>query len=106
MSAAGSACVIASDQDGPDRGATTMRAVIRKALARISDGRIVLEPGRYLVAEAGMLLTRVIRVKQGESRAFLIVDAAMNDLLRPSLYDAWHDIVPAAFDSVAAGATL
>jgi diaminopimelate decarboxylase len=56
-------------------------------------GRIVLEPGRHLVAEAGLLLTRVIRVKQTESRAFLIVDAAMNDLLRPSLYDAWHDVV-------------
>jgi diaminopimelate decarboxylase len=56
-------------------------------------GRIVLEPGRWLVAEAGALLTRVIRVKPGDSRRFLIVDAAMNDLLRPSLYDAWHEIV-------------
>ncbi|MGH8178276.1 MAG: diaminopimelate decarboxylase [Steroidobacter sp.] len=67
--------------------------VIREAFANFN-GRIVLEPGRYLVAEAGVLLTRVIRVKQGKSRAFLIVDAAMNDLLRPSLYDAWHDIAP------------
>ena len=56
------------------------------------DGRLVLEPGRYLVAEAGLLLTRVIRVKKGESRDFLVVDAAMNDLARPSLYGAWHDI--------------
>ncbi len=64
---------------------------IREALAGF-EGRIVLEPGRYLVAEAGILLTRVVRTKQGESRNFLIVDAAMNDLLRPSLYDAWHDI--------------
>ncbi len=54
----------------------------------------MLEPGRYLVAEAGVLMTRVIRVKEGASRSFLIVDAAMNDLLRPSLYDAWHEIVP------------
>jgi diaminopimelate decarboxylase len=68
-------------------------AVIREALAGF-EGRIVLEPGRYLVAEAGVLMTRVIRVKQGEQRRFLVVDAAMNDLLRPSLYDAWHDIVP------------
>lgn len=67
--------------------------VIRNSLAGFT-GRIVLEPGRWLVAEAGVLLTRVIRVKQGEQRAFLVVDAAMNDLLRPSLYDAWHDIVP------------
>ena len=55
-------------------------------------GRIILEPGRYLVAEAGVLLTRVIRTKGNEERRFLVVDAAMNDLLRPSLYEAWHDI--------------
>jgi diaminopimelate decarboxylase len=67
-------------------------AAIRDALDGF-DGRIVLEPGRYLVAEAGMLLTRVLRSKQGGEREFLVVDAAMNDLLRPSLYDAWHDIV-------------
>ncbi len=67
-------------------------AEIRGALAGY-DGRIVLEPGRYLVAEAGMLLTRVLRSKQGEQREFLVLDAAMNDLARPSLYDAWHDIV-------------
>lgn len=64
---------------------------IRDALAGF-EGRILLEPGRYLVAEAGMLLTRVIRTKRGENRNFLVVDAAMNDLMRPSLYDAWHDI--------------
>lgn len=57
-------------------------------------GRLLFEPGRHLVAEAGGLLTRVIRVKQGVERQFLVLDAAMNDLQRPSLYDAWHDIVP------------
>ncbi|HEX3895359.1 MAG TPA: diaminopimelate decarboxylase [Rudaea sp.] len=67
--------------------------VLRRALAGF-DGRILLEPGRWLVAEAGVLLTRVIRVKQGQQRRFLVVDAAMTDLLRPSLYDAWHDILP------------
>ena len=67
--------------------------VIRHALAGF-DSRILLEPGRWLVAEAGVLLTRVVRVKRGQQRTFLILDAAMNDLLRPSLYDAWHDIVP------------
>jgi diaminopimelate decarboxylase len=81
-----------SDQDEPITP-RAYAAVIRTALADFN-GRVVLEPGRYLVAEAGTLLTRVIRVKQGESRTFLIVDAAMNDLIRPSLYDAWHDIVP------------
>lgn len=75
--------------------------VIRQELAGF-DGRILLEPGRWLVAEAGVLLTRVIRVKQGAQRKFLIVDAAMNDLVRPSLYDAWHDIVPLAQSARAA----
>jgi diaminopimelate decarboxylase len=67
--------------------------VIREALADFR-GRLLLEPGRHLVAEAGVLLTRVIRVKPGIERSFLVLDAAMNDLQRPSLYDAWHDIVP------------
>jgi diaminopimelate decarboxylase len=81
-----------ADQESPIEPAQYTTA-IRSAL-RGFEGRIVLEPGRYLVAEAGALVTRVIRVKQGASRHFLIIDAAMNDLLRPSLYDAWHDIVP------------
>ncbi|MCF8707305.1 diaminopimelate decarboxylase [Rhizorhapis sp. SPR117] len=54
--------------------------------------RMVFEPGRVIVGNAGALLTEVIRVKQGATQPFVIVDAAMNDLLRPSLYDAWHDI--------------
>ena len=68
---------------------------IRGALADYH-GKLLLEPGRYLVAEAGVLLTRVVRVKPGVERTFLVLDAAMNDLQRPSLYDAWHDIVPVA----------
>jgi len=66
---------------------------IREALAGY-EGRILLEPGRWLVAEAGVLLTRVVRVKRGQQRQFLILDAAMTELIRPSLYDAWHDMVP------------
>jgi diaminopimelate decarboxylase len=73
--------------------ATDYVAEIREALDGFG-GRIVLEPGRYLVAEAGLLLSRVLLEKEGEARRFLVLDAAMNDLLRPSLYDAWHDIVP------------
>ena len=67
-------------------------AEIRTALAGFN-GRILLEPGRWLLAEAGILLSRVLLEKHGEARRFLVLDAAMNDLLRPSLYDAWHDIV-------------
>lgn len=55
---------------------------------------IEIEPGRNIVGNAGVLLSRVIYVKNGEDRDFLIVDAAMNDLLRPAMYGAHHDIVP------------
>src|SRR5690606_5100557 len=55
---------------------------------------IEIEPGRNIVGNAGILLTSVIWLKEGEGRDFLIVDAAMNDLLRPSMYGAHHDIVP------------
>jgi diaminopimelate decarboxylase len=72
-------------------------AEIRAALAGF-EGRILLEPGRYLVAEAGLLLTRVLLTKKGEQRDFLVLDAAMNDLVRPTLYDAWHDIERVAGD--------
>lgn len=58
--------------------------------------RILLEPGRSLIGNAGVLLTRVEYLKPGAERSFAIVDAAMNDLMRPALYDAWHDIVPVA----------
>ena len=56
-------------------------------------GRLLVEPGRWLVAEAGLLLSRVLLTKEGASRRFVVLDAAMNDMLRPSLYEAWHDIV-------------
>jgi diaminopimelate decarboxylase len=56
------------------------------------DARLVFEPGRLIVGNAGVLLSRVIRVKPGVTDPFVIVDAAMNDLMRPALYDAWHRI--------------
>jgi diaminopimelate decarboxylase len=56
------------------------------------DVRLTFEPGRVIVGNAGVLVSRVIRVKSGATTDFVIIDAAMNDLLRPSLYDAWHDI--------------
>ena len=54
--------------------------------------RLMFEPGRVIVGNAGIMLTRVIRVKEGATYPFVVVDAGMNDLLRPSLYDAWHNI--------------
>jgi diaminopimelate decarboxylase len=65
-------------------------------VAERRDMRIMIEPGRALVGEAGVLLTRVLYLKHGEERNFAIVDAAINDLLRPALYDAWHEIVSVA----------
>jgi len=65
--------------------------VIRDAVGQRPLG-IMLEPGRSLVGNAGLLLTRVEYLKPGESRHFAIVDAAMNDLLRPALYEAWHEV--------------
>ena len=56
--------------------------------------KLLLEPGRFLVGNAGLLLTRVLYLKPGADRNFAVVDAAMNDLLRPALYDAWHDVQP------------
>lgn len=58
--------------------------------------RVLLEPGRRLVGNAGVLLTKVEYLKHGEDKHFAIVDAAMNDLARPALYEAWHDIVTVA----------
>ncbi len=58
------------------------------------DCRILVEPGRSLVGDTGILVSRVIYIKDGEHDRFLIIDAGMNDLLRPSLYDAFHEIVP------------
>ena len=55
---------------------------------------IEIEPGRLIAGNAGILVSSVIYLKSGEGRDFLILDAAMNDLIRPAMYDAWHDIVP------------
>ena len=55
---------------------------------------IEIEPGRLIAGNAGLLVSSVIYVKSGEGRDFLILDAAMNDLIRPAMYGAWHDIVP------------
>jgi diaminopimelate decarboxylase len=65
---------------------------------------LAFEPGRVLTAAAGLLVSQVLYIKEGSTRRFVIVDAAMNDLMRPALYDAWHDIVPVRLPQ--AGASL
>ncbi len=69
-------------------------AALARRLTHNLSFKLAFEPGRALVANAGVLLSRVIFVKPGVTRRFIIQDAAMNDLIRPSLYDAWHEIVP------------
>ncbi|MDI6027738.1 diaminopimelate decarboxylase [Corticibacterium sp. UT-5YL-CI-8] len=68
-------------------------AIVRKHMSGLGL-KIMFEPGRLLVGNAGILVSEVIFVKEGEAKNFLIVDAAMNDLIRPTLYDAFHDIRP------------
>ena len=73
-------------------GATEYLAPLLKVLAGRQE-KLLFEPGRSLVGNAGLLLTRVEVLKHGEEKNFAVVDAAMNDLARPALYDAWHDIL-------------
>ncbi len=68
-----------------------------KMIRRISDPldvKLIFEPGRMIVGNAGILVSQVVYVKQGADRKFLILDAGMNDLIRPALYDSWHNIIP------------
>ena len=72
---------------------TEYAAAIEKALGGF-EGRLLLEPGRFIVAQAGALVARVLQVKRNGKKTFVITDAAMNDLIRPALYQAHHEIVP------------
>lgn len=74
---------------------TDYAALVRELIVPLG-AKIEIEPGRSIVGDAGLLVSRVINVKEGVSRKFVIVDAAMNDLIRPSLYDAYHGIIPVA----------
>jgi diaminopimelate decarboxylase len=67
-------------------------AQVVKRATRGLDCKLIFEPGRLIVGNAGILVTRVLYLKRGEAKTFVIVDAAMNDLVRPTLYDAHHDI--------------
>jgi diaminopimelate decarboxylase len=67
--------------------------VVKRATLNL-DCRLIFEPGRLLVGNAGVLVTRVLYLKPGEPKTFIIVDAGMNDLIRPTLYDAYHEIRP------------
>jgi diaminopimelate decarboxylase len=83
----------------PDPGAYA--AVVKRA-TRDLGCQLIFEPGRLIVGNAGILVARVLYVKRGEAKTFVIVDAGMNDLVRPTLYDAHHDIRPVREPEVAA----
>jgi len=76
----------------PPQPAELTRALLDRLQSR--DVEIIVEPGRAIVGNAGVLLTEVLYLKHGEEHNFAIVDAAMNDLMRPSLYGAWQEIIP------------
>jgi diaminopimelate decarboxylase len=82
------------DRDMPLPPSPEAYGAMVAAITRDWDVRLIFEPGRLIVANAGVLLSRVIRVKPGLPDPFVIVDAAMNDLMRPALYDAHHEIDP------------
>jgi diaminopimelate decarboxylase len=88
-----------SDETPPDFAAYTS-AMMQKLSGR--GVKVLFEPGRALVGNAGVLLTKVEYLKPGETKSFAIVDAAMNDLMRPALYDAYHNITTVAPSEAAA----
>jgi diaminopimelate decarboxylase len=90
-----------SESENPDSYRPELYAeVIRRHIKPLAT-RTVFEPGRLIVGNAGVLVTRVIYVKRGAAKNFVIVDAAMNDLVRPTLYEAHHDIFPVVADGKA-----
>ncbi len=79
--------------DPPPPDPAAFAAIVRKRLGNLG-AKILFEPGRMIVGNAGILVASVVYVKAGSSKTFLIVDAGMNDLIRPTLYEAHHDIQP------------
>src|SRR6266576_2302048 len=103
VDAGGGLGIAYDDRDLPDFGDYV--AEYAEALLRPLRGlkvHLLLEPGRSIVGPAGALLTRVLYRKTNGPKQFLVVDAAMNDLVRPSLYGAYHEIVPVRRDANAA----
>ena len=83
-----------SEHDNPESYRPELYAEVVRRHIKPLGAKLVFEPGRLIVGNAGVLVTRVIYVKRGEAKNFVIVDAAMNDLVRPTLYEAHHDILP------------
>jgi diaminopimelate decarboxylase len=89
-------------QDGDDPDSPTLYARAAREVLGNLDAELILEPGRLIAGNAGLMLTRVEYVKERDGRIFVIVDAGMNDLMRPALYGAHHDILPVRTPEVGA----
>jgi len=91
-----------------DEATQSIGAFVRGALSALGSRKeqVIFDPGRSIVGNAGLLLTRVEYVKLGEARNFMVVDAAMNDLIRPPLYGAWHDVQTVKKTEAKAGAAV
>jgi diaminopimelate decarboxylase len=81
------------DNNEPPPHPDAYAAVVRRHVEPL-DCKVIFEPGRMIAGNAGILVSQVIYVKEGAEKTFVIVDGAMNDLIRPTLYDAWHEIRP------------
>lgn len=81
------------DDNQPPPDPLAYAQMVKKHVADL-DAQVIFEPGRLIAGNAGILVTQVIYVKEGDDKVFVIVDAAMNDLVRPTLYDAWHEVHP------------
>ena len=81
------------DDNEPPPDPAAYAAIVKRATQGLGC-KLIFEPGRLIVGNAGILVTRVLYVKRGEAKTFVIVDAGMNDLVRPTLYEAYHDIRP------------
>jgi diaminopimelate decarboxylase len=80
-------------RDEPGLNPAALAGALRASLHNL-DVKLMLEPGRWLVAPAGVLLASVVLVKRAPGARFVVLDAAMNDLVRPAMYEAWHGVVP------------
>jgi diaminopimelate decarboxylase len=104
---AGGGLGIAYEKPNPQEFSTYVAAyaqVLAKPLRNL-DVRLLLEPGRSIIGPAGVLLTSVVYRKQNDGKRFLVVDAAMNDLIRPALYGAYHEIIPVTQNADSAAGT-
>jgi diaminopimelate decarboxylase len=81
------------EDDAPPPHPEDYAAIVKRATRDLAC-TLIFEPGRLLVGNAGILVTRVLYLKRGEAKTFVIVDAAMNDLIRPTLYEAHHEVMP------------